>query len=199
MHVILVKEKYMHSSTYFPRRFLLVWWNFLLIGCVNPMSQSNILDWHQGTVVTREDFSVFLDIRRYKNWAHKIDSWKYLIVRLNTLTETTHPGQAPKEPFAWVILQQEGLERNAALTCRVPERSKGDTMCLTTSQNPSCWYPSWLSNACTTRKDSWVRRLAKNNVETNPTAIKPKTGSHKAQQFSWVPLPYCSLPRCPFQ
>ena len=115
MHVILVKENYMHSSTYFPRRFLLVWWNFLLIGCVNPMSQSNILDWHQGTVVTREDFSVFLDIRRYKNWAHKIDSWKYLIVRLNTLTETTHPGQAPKEPFAWVILQQEVLVRNTEL------------------------------------------------------------------------------------
>ena len=26
------------------------------------------------------------------------------------------------------------------------ERSKGDTMCPITSQNPSCWHPSWLSS-----------------------------------------------------
>ena len=38
-------------------------------------------------------------------------------------------------------------------TGRIQQRSKGDAMCPTTSQNPSCWLPSWLSNACATRKD----------------------------------------------
>ena len=33
-------------------------------------------------------------------------------------------------------------------TGRVQERSKGDTTCPTTSQNPSLWYPSWLNKAC---------------------------------------------------
>ena len=27
-----------------------------------------------------KDFSVFWDMRKYKNWAHKISSWEYLIV-----------------------------------------------------------------------------------------------------------------------
>ena len=38
-------------------------------------------------------------------------------------------------------------------TRRVRERSKRDTACLTTSQNPH-WHPSWLNKVCTTRKDS---------------------------------------------
>ena len=29
-------------------------------------------------------------------------------------------------------------------------------------------------------------------------SIKPETASHTAEQFSWVPLPYCSPPGCPF-
>ena len=40
--------------------------------------------------------------------------------------------------------------------------------------------------------------MAKDNLETNPITIKPETASHAAEQFSWVPLPYCSPPRCPF-
>ena len=40
--------------------------------------------------------------------------------------------------------------------------------------------------------------LAKDNLETNPITIKPKTSSHVAELSSWVPLPYCSPPRCPF-
>ena len=28
--------------------------------------------------------------------------------------------------------------------------------------------------------------------------IKPETGSHTAEEFSWVPWPFCSLPRLPF-
>ena len=57
-------------------------------------------------------------------------------------------------------------------TGRVQERSKGDTTCPTTSQNPSLWHPSWLNKACTTRKDSESEWLAKDNWETNPIAVK---------------------------
>jgi len=79
-------------------------------------------------------------------------------------------------------------------TARVQERSKGDTTCRTTSQNPSCWHPSWMSNACATRKDSESEWLAKDKPETNLITINPKTVSHVAEQFSWVPLPCCFLP-----
>ena len=40
--------------------------------------------------------------------------------------------------------------------------------------------------------------MAKDNPETNPITIKPETVSHMAEQFSWIPLPYCSPPRHPF-
>ena len=83
-------------------------------------------------------------------------------------------------------------------TRRVWKRSKGDTTCLTTSQNPSLWHPSWLNNACTAGNDSESEWLAKYYPETNPITIKPETASHVAELFFWVPLPYCSSPRCPF-
>ena len=71
-------------------------------------------------------------------------------------------------------------------------------MCQTTSQNPSCWLPSWLNKACTTRKDSESEGLARDNPETNSITIKPETACHVAEQFSWILLPYCSLPGHPF-
>ena len=83
-------------------------------------------------------------------------------------------------------------------TGRVWERSKWDTTCLTTSQNLCQWHPSWLNKACTTRKDSESEWLAKDNLETNPITIKPETASHVTELFSWIPLPYCSPPGCPF-
>ena len=53
-HMILVKGKYIESSTYFFRRFLLV----------------------TGADVTMKEFSDFLgiNVRRCKNWAYKISS-----------------------------------------------------------------------------------------------------------------------------
>ena len=86
-------------------------------------------------------------------------------------------------------------------TGRVRERSKGDTTCLTTSQNPL-----WLNKAESilaeqgvhTRKDSESEWLAKDNPETNPVTIKLETASHVVELFSWVPLPYCSPPGRPF-
>ena len=84
-------------------------------------------------------------------------------------------------------------------TGRVQERSKGDTTCRTTSQNPSLWHPSWLNKACSTRKDSESEWLAQDNPETNPITIKPETHkTHMAELFSWFPLPSWSPPRCPF-
>ena len=83
-------------------------------------------------------------------------------------------------------------------TGRVQKRSKGDTTCLTTSQNPSLLHPSWLNKECTTRKDSESEWLAKNNPEINPNIIKLETASQVAELFSCIPLPYCSPPRCPF-
>ena len=65
------------------------------------------------------------------------------------------------------------------------------------SQNPSHCHRPLLSNVRTTRKDSEPEWLAKDNQETNPITIKP-TVSHVAERFSWVPLPYCSLPGHPF-
>ena len=83
-------------------------------------------------------------------------------------------------------------------TRRDRERSKGDTTCPTTSQNPPLWHPSWLNKACATRKDSESEWLAKDNPETNPITVKPETASHVAELFSWVPLPSCSPARCHF-
>ena len=83
-------------------------------------------------------------------------------------------------------------------TGRVRKRSKGDTTCPTTSQNPSLWHPCWLNKACTTRKDSESEWLAKDNPETKPITIKPETASHVTELLSWVPLPSCSPPGCPF-
>ena len=40
--------------------------------------------------------------------------------------------------------------------------------------------------------------LAKDHLETNPITIKPDIANHAAEQFSWVPLPYCSPSGCPF-
>ena len=83
-------------------------------------------------------------------------------------------------------------------TKRTQEKSKGDTTCPTTSQNPSLWHPSQPNKVCTIRKDSESEWLAKDNPETNPITIKPETASRVAELFSWVPLPCCSPPGRPF-
>ena len=82
-------------------------------------------------------------------------------------------------------------------TGRVQERSKGVTICQTTSQNPSLWHTSWLNKAWTARKDSESEWLAQDNLEANPITIKPETASYVAELFSWVFLPYCCPPGCP--
>ena len=70
------------------------------------------------------------------------------------------------------------------------KESRDTSSCvLPNSQNPSCWNPSMLSDACTTKKDPESERLARDNLETNPITIKAETVSHVAEQSSWVPYP----------
>ena len=83
-------------------------------------------------------------------------------------------------------------------TRRVRKRSKGDTTCLTISQNPSLWHPSWLSNACATRKDSELELLAKDHLETNPITIKPETVSHASRGVLLGSLTLLLSTRVPF-
>jgi len=68
---------------------------------------------------------------------------------------------------------------------------------LPTSQNPSCCNPSWLKDVHATRKTLSQARKGPSNPETNLITTKPETVSHVAEPFSWVPLPYCSLPGHP--
>ena len=90
---------------------------------------------------------------------------------------------------------EEHRTNKPPLTGRIRERSKGDAACPSTSQNPPCWHPSWLSNAWTIRKDPESEQQARDN----PITIKPEVTSHVTGQFSWVPLPsYSAPPRCPF-
>ena len=82
-------------------------------------------------------------------------------------------------------------------TGRVQERSKGDTPCPSTSQTPlTSIHLGWAMHVPPGKTESeW---LAKDHPETKPITIKPDIASHAAELFSWVPLPYCSPPGCPF-
>ena len=83
-------------------------------------------------------------------------------------------------------------------TWRVRERSKRDTACLSTFPE-SLLLTSTLAEQCMRHQERlWIRMIGQNHPETNPITIKPETASHVAEQFSWVPLPYCSQPGCPF-
>ena len=79
-------------------------------------------------------------------------------------------------------LKQEVLVRNAELTSchqleefRKGQKERGDISpyVLPTSQIPSRWNPSWLSDAGATRKDPVSERLARDKLETNPITVKP--------------------------
>ena len=133
-----------------------------------------------------------ISVERVKARKHSMQSWNWghwhKIVRGSTLTETAHPDQTGGPG-------KEQETNKAPPTRRVQERSKGDTTCPTTSQNPSHWHPSWLGNVCTTGRtlSQW---LAKENPEANPITVKPKwlwtVSCDYVVDHSWVPLPYCS-------
>ena len=56
-----------------------------------------------------------------------------------------------------------------------------------TSQDPCRWDPYWLDNVWTLTHRG-QHDLARDHPETNPIPVKPKTVSHVAELFSWVPL-----------
>ena len=96
------------------------------------------------------------------------------------------------------VLGQEHGTNKPPPTGRFCERLKGDATCPTFSPNPSHWYPSWLSNACSIKKDSESEWLAKGNPKTDFITAESKIVRHVTEQFSWVPLPSCSMPGHPF-
>ena len=78
----------------------------------------------------------------------------------------------------WSGQKEEGADHTS---CQLPRK-------------PSCWNPSWLSDASATRKDPESEWLARDNPETNAITITPKTASQTSEQFSWVPLSCCFPP-----
>ena len=128
-------------------------------------------------------------------------------VQSTTVTETTNwnhppwPGTIVTTCLSFIkqniLVQNEELVSYHQLEeFEKDQKERGDSRpyILPASQNPSCWNPSWLSNACTNRKDPESEWLARDNSETNPATIKPQTVNHVADQFSWVPLLCCFLP-----
>ena len=119
------------------------------------------------------------------------------------LLRDAHWKQAPQEPFAWVVLRQEVLVRNTEPISphQLEELGKGQKETPQVQPSPRILL-SGVHLGCTRRtppgmtlKSEW---WAKDNPETNPITIKPETASHVTEPFSWVPLPYCSPPGCPF-
>ena len=82
-------------------------------------------------------------------------------------------------------------------TGRVQGRSKGDTKCPTTSQNLLTGiYLVWAMHpppGRTVSQKDWPKTTQK--LIPSPWNLRL---NHVAEQFSWVPLPSCSLPRRPF-
>ena len=78
IYMFLVKGEYAQSSTtlFFVHVFLLV----------------------VRTVNTLKDFSAFLDMRRYKNWTHKMDSCKYLTIWRPVLPVPHPPAEPDRVP-----------------------------------------------------------------------------------------------------
>ena len=130
------------------------------------------------------------------------DSWESLVLGKHTeWNRPPWPGTTATICMSCFTTGGPGKEQGTNKpppTRRVRERSKGETTCPTTSQNP-LWHPSWLNKACTTRKDSESEWLAKDNPETDSITIKPETASHVTEQFSWAPFPNkisCSVSTC---
>ena len=101
-----------------------------------------------------------------------------------------------------VILWQEVLVRNTELTSYYqPEFRKGQKQMSRVQPPPGIllagihlgWAMRWVPGR--TPSQEW---LARENPEVNPNTIKMEVASHVTEQSSWLPLPSCSPPRCPF-
>ena len=59
--------------------------------------------------VTTKDFSVFLDMRRYENWAHKVDLWKYLTIWRPVLPSSPLYRPPPAQSASFLIATQNSF------------------------------------------------------------------------------------------
>ena len=110
------------------------------------------------------------------------------------------PGSIVTICMSYFTIGSPGKEHRLTKPLQLEEFGKGQKEMLRVlppPRNPSHWHPSW-PKVCTTRKDPESEWLAKENPETNLITLKPEAANHVAEQFSWVPLPSCSLPSCPF-
>ena len=85
-------------------------------------------------------------------------------------------------------------------TGRIWERSRGERRRQSTRPanlpESSSLPPSWLSDACTTRKDPESERLARDRPQTHPFTTNPETVNCGSRPPG--PPPSCSLPQRPF-
>ena len=56
----------------------------------------------------------------------------------------------------------------------------------------------WAEQCVYRQEGPWIRKIARDNPETNPIISKPEPLSHVSEQSTWVPSPSCSLPGRPF-
>ena len=111
------------------------------------------------------------------------------------------PGTIVTIYMSYFITGGPGKERGTTKPSPIRSVGKGQKEMPRVLPPPRILLPGMhlgLSSVCTIRKDSESEWLARENSETNPITIKPETASHKAEQFSLVPWPYTSPPRCPF-
>ena len=103
----------------------------------------------------------------------------------------------------WVILWQAVPAKNTELISHHQPEEFGKSQKETHASlhlPESFSLASILAEQCLSHQEGlWVRMIGQRPMESNPITIKPKTGSHVAEQFSWVPVPRCSLPRFSFQ
>ena len=64
-----------------------------VVHVINPIFFAEVFCLSWGAVITIKYFSAFLRTKRYKNWTHKIGSWKYL-----TIWRLVFPVSSPTAP-----------------------------------------------------------------------------------------------------
>ena len=91
-------------------------------------------------------------------------------------------------------------------TGRVQETSKGDATCPSTSQNPSCWHPSWLGNAAPPGRplspNDWLQNAGNSphHYKTQDFELSGRAtlGSLTLMLSAWAPFPsvFCFVSSC---
>ena len=124
------------------RIYVILWKG--VVHVINPIFFAVFcLSW--GAVITMKDFSAFLDTKRYKNWTHKIGSWKYLtiwrlVLPVSSPTAPPPPAQAASFLFSTLNCSQRVLKISS---------------CSSTWFNPcGRWQVQWRGPIC-----SWYNLL----------------------------------------